>query len=127
MHPLPIELIDWMRHAARDATIESARAFGFGGSTWSVARASGTGPAAREPTVLPGTVVLLAFRQAPAGVAGVAGGVPALADTWRAVLISGNVMPGDIVTSTADPRYQFGVATIEPWYEYARLELERSR
>ncbi len=138
---LPPESEALTRDAARAATLAAARAFGFGGDVWDVARPSGTGPAARSLVDL-GHVAGLVFRQRPAGLAPVAGGTPALADVWRAILDSGAILddaeadtglivrPGDVLTSQADDSYAFGVASLEPWYsdgDYKRCELERRR
>jgi hypothetical protein len=56
-----------------------------------------------------------------------AGGTPVLDDIWRYILLSGSVLPGDVVTSSADSRYAFGVASSEPWFDYIRGDLERRR
>ncbi len=123
---LPLDVIAQLRDAARDADISAARAFGFGGSNWGVERPSGVGTGARS-LVDQGTIHALAFRQRPGGLGVVAGGTPALADTWRMIVLAGDVLPGDVVTSEADDDYVFGVASLESWYEYTRAELERRR
>jgi hypothetical protein len=115
-----------LRDAARQADIDAAYAFGFGGTSWHVVRPSGSGTGVRT-LVAADDVTLLAFEQQPAPVAPAASGVPILAPVWRYILISGTVQPGDVVTSAADSRYAFGVATTDPWYEYIRGDLERRR
>lgn len=115
-----------LRDAARDASVSAARTFGFGGSTWDADVPSGTGTGPRTLTPA-GTVHALAFRQKPGTTAPAAGGTPVLADTWRMIVLGGDVRPGMVLTSQADSRYRFGVASIEPWYEYFRAELERRR
>jgi hypothetical protein len=115
-----------LREYARAATLAAARTFGFGGDTWSLSRPSGTGVAARS-LVASSQITALAFRQRPGALGVVATATPALADIWRMIVISGAVLPGDVVTSTGSPSYTFGVSTIEPWYEYTRAELERRR
>jgi hypothetical protein len=129
------------RDAARAATLAAARAFGFGGDVWDVSRPSGTGPAARTLVSL-GHVAGLVFRQRPGGLAPAAGGTAVLADIWRAILTTGDILdagevdtgldarPGDVLTSQADDSYTLGIASLEPWYadgEYKRCELERRR
>jgi len=124
---LPADVIAAMRDDARDASISAARTFGFGGSTWDVDRPSGIGTGARSLARQAGALHALAFRQRPGGLGAVAGGTPALADTWRMIVLAGDLLPGDVVTSQADARYVFGVASLEPWYDYLRAELERRR
>lgn len=118
-----------MRGAARQADIEAARAFGFGGSLWTHARPAGDGPAPRDITILADVLVLYAYRQAPGPIGSVAGATPVLADTWRYVLVSGSsdVLPGDIITSVDDAAYTFGIVSAEPWYDHAQGALERRR
>lgn len=123
---LPADLIAELRSDARDASISAARTFGFGGSTWDADVPSGTGTGPRVLTPA-GQVHALAFRQRPATTAPAAGGTPMLADTWRMIILAGDVRPGMVLTSTTDSRYTFGIGTIEPWYEYFRCELERRR
>jgi hypothetical protein len=115
-----------MRAAAKQADLDAAYAFGFGGTEWRVARPSGAGPGTRT-LVAAADVTLLAFRQKPGPIAPNSGGAPVLADVWRYILLSGTVRPGDVVTSAGDSRYSFGVAATEPWYEYIRGDLERRR
>jgi hypothetical protein len=138
---LPPESEALTRDAARAATLAAARAFGLGGDTWLISRPSGTGPAARTLTPL-GHVAGLVFRQRPGPLAPAGGGTPVLADLWRAILDTGDILdadeddtgldarPGDVITSQADSAYTFGLASLEPWYadgEYKRCELERRR
>lgn len=115
-----------LRGAARQADIDAAYAFGFGGVTWHVSRPSGTGPGTRVLTTQQ-DVTLLAFEQEVAPVAPNASGVPIAAAVWRYILLDGTLLPGDVITSVADSRYAFGVATTDPWYEYFRGDLERRR
>lgn len=123
---LPADQIGSMRDQARDADISTARTFGFGGSNWDaeIPSGQGTGPRTLTPA---GTVHGLAFRQQPGVVAPSAGGTPVLADVWRMIVLDGDVRPGMVLTSRDDPRYVVGIASIEPWYEYFRAELGRSR
>lgn len=123
---LPADLIASLRDGARDASISAARTFGFGGSTWDYAEPTGTGT---EPKVLTaiGSVQALAFRQKPGPLAGAAGGTPILADVWRLIVLEGTVKPGGVIVSQSDPRYMFGIDSIEPWYDYRRAELARLR
>lgn len=121
---LPADLIASMRDQARDAGVSAARTFGFGGSNWDAEVPSGTGTGPRVLTDA-GQVAALAFRQKPGVTAAAAGGTPVLDDVWRMIVLTGNVTPGMVLTSTADARYSFDVASIEPWYEYFRAELER--
>lgn len=123
---MPADLIASLRDAARDADISAARTFGFGGSTWNADTPSGTGTGPRTLTPV-GQVYGLAFRQRPGPLSPTGAGTPVLADQWRFIALSGTVTPGMVLTSTVDSRYQFGVASIEPWYEYRRAELERRR
>ena len=123
---LPADLIASMRDQARDASISAARTFGFGGSTWDADVPSGTGTGPRVLTSS-SEVHALAFRQRPGVTARSAGGTPVLDDVWRMIVLSGTVVPGMVLTSQADDRYQFGVASIEPWFNYFRAELERRR
>jgi hypothetical protein len=123
---LPADTIAFMRDSARDANISHARTFGFGGSTWDAEIPSGVGTGPRTLTPA-GVVHGLAFRQKPATTAPVAGGTPVLDDIWRMIVLDGDVQPGMELTSQADPRYVVGVASVEPWYEYFRAELERRR
>lgn len=120
------DLIASMRDDARDANISAARTFGFGGSTWGADAPSGTGTGPRVLTPA-GQVHGLAFRQNPGATAPVAGGTPILADVWRMIVLSGDLVPGMVITSVADSRYEFGITSIEPWYDYFRAELERRR
>lgn len=138
---LPAESEALTRDAARAATLAAARAFGFGGAVWDISRPSGTGPAAR--TLVPlGHVTGLVFRQRPGPLSPAAGGTPILADLWRAILETGDILdadaddtgldarPGDVIVSQADSAYTFGLASLEPWYDdgdYKRAELERRR
>lgn len=123
---IPADLMASMRDTAKDANISAARTFGFGGSTWDaeVPSGQGTGPRTLTPA---GEVHGLAFRQKPGQTAPAAGSTPVLADVWRMIVLSGDVLPGMELTSQADARYRFGVGTVEPWYEYVRCELERRR
>ena len=123
---IPVDLMQDMRDTAKDANISAARAFGFGGSTWDYAIPSGQGTGPRTLTSV-GTVQALAFRQKSGGLASAAGGTPILADVWRLIVLQGNPRPGAVIRSQLDPRYAFGIGTIEPWYEYKRCELERLR
>lgn len=123
---LPPDLIASLRDTARDADISAARTFGFGGSTWDagVPSGQGTGPRSLTPA---GVVHALAFRQKPGATAPSAGGTPILNDVWRMIVLDGDVRPGMVLTSQADSRYIVTVESIEPWYDYFRAELERSR
>lgn len=123
---LPADVIASMRDQARDADISAARTFGFGGSTWDAEIPSGQGTGPRTLTSA-GVVHALAFRQKPGQVAHSAGGTPVLDDIWRMIILDGDVVPGMELTSQADPRYKVGIASVEPWYEYFRAELERRR
>ena len=138
---LPAESEALTRDAARAATLAAARAFGFGGDVWTISRPSGTGPGARTLQPL-GHVAGLVFRQRPGPLAPAAGGTPVLADLWRAILETGDILdadeadtgldarPGDVIGSQEDSDYAFGIASLEPWYsdgEYKRGELERRR
>jgi hypothetical protein len=115
-----------LRDAARQADIDAAWAFGFGGTTWHVQRPSGSGTGARTLTTA-ADVTLLAYEQQYAPTVPNSAGVPVAAQLWRYILLSGQLQPGDVVTSADDSRYTFGVATIEPWYAYLRGDLERRR
>ena len=123
---LPADEMQSLRDSARDADISAARTFGFGGSTWDAGLPSGQGTGPRVLTSA-GEVHALAFRQKPGLTAPAAGGTPVLADVWRMIVLDGEVTPGMVLTSVADARYTFGVASIEPWYDYFRCELERRR
>lgn len=129
---LPADAIASVQHAARDAAISAARTFGFGGSTWDVDRPLGGTTAART-LIDAGTLHALAFRQRPGALTIAGGGTPVLGDVWRLIVLgaedalSGILRPGDRITSQADSDYIFTVASIEPWYDYFRCELERSR
>lgn len=123
---LPPDMQATIRDYAKDANIAAARLYGFGGSIWDAERPSGTGTAAKVLTEID-DVHVLAFRQRPGYLAGVAGGTPALNDIWRAIVLDGDLQPGDVITSQVDDDYCFGVASIEPWYDYQRAELERRR
>ena len=135
---LPTDMIDAMRDAARDATIASARAFGFGGSTWVVERPSGSGTAARLPVRLPGTVQALAFRQRPSVLVGPGGKSPTggaigVADeVWRVIVLDDgdlqDVQVDDTLIST-DPsgEYRVRIDSIERWYDYRRCEVSEVR
>jgi hypothetical protein len=56
------ELRQDMRDAARQADLDAAYAFGFGGVSWHVSRPSGSGPGSRT-LVAQTDVTLLAFRR----------------------------------------------------------------
>lgn len=101
-----------MRDAARDAAIAAAKAFGFGGASW-------TAPAS-------GTLTAYAYRQRPGVVALAAPGAAVLDDIWRMIVVSGTVYAGDVLTSVADGR-SVTVKSVELWYDYQRCELERQR
>jgi hypothetical protein len=126
MFDLPEEMREAMRDAARDATISIARTFGFGGEAWTVERPTGAGVAAKTLTAQP-NVTALAFRQRPGALAAAVAGTPVLADVWRLILLAGELLPGDVITSVADATYRFSIGDMEPWYEYTRCELERVR
>jgi hypothetical protein len=119
-----------MRDAAKDANIAAARAFGFGGEVWTVARPEGAGIAAKTLTAQ-GTTELLAFRQRPGQQGAAGGGTPVLADIWRYIQLSpasGEALAvGDVIVSEAGDAYVFAIANAEPWYEYVRGDLERVR
>lgn len=121
------DMITTIRAAARDATIESARAYGFGGSTWSVERPSGSGTAARTLVPLADTVQALCFRRVPSPVALVGGGTPVLDERWQVIVLSGDVQEGDVLTSTTEPQYAVHVQSLEGWYAYRRGEIEERR
>ena len=123
---LPPTMRDAMRNAARDATISAARTFGFGGDTWTVQRPTGAGVGPKT-MVSQSNVTALAFRQRPGGLAQALAGTPVLDDVWRLIVLAGALQPGDVITSVADVSYRFAVASIEPWFDYARCELERQR
>jgi hypothetical protein len=123
---LPADVITSLRDAARDADISAARTFGFGGSNWGLSRPSGVGVGAKS-LVSQDAIHGLAFRQRPGTLALAGGGTPVLADIWRFIVLDGDVQPGDVITSVADSDYEFGIASIEPWYQYERCELERVR
>lgn len=124
---LPPETIAAMRTMARDATIEAARAFGFGGEAWAVSVPSGSGVGPKT-LVASDAIQALAFRQRPGYLGPAAGDTPVLGDIWRMIVVSGSVTPGAVVTSVEDARYRFGIASTEPWYDdYIRCELERIR
>lgn len=135
---LDASMIADLRAAARQADIDAAAAFGFGGASWYVDRPAGSGTATRTLARV-GTVAALVFRQAPGPVAPSAPGVPILADVWRVLQTglvltvsgtavgSGALKAGDVLTSAADTRYVFGIASTEPWYDYTRGDLERRR
>lgn len=123
---LPPDTIASIRDQARDASISAARMFGFGGSSWDAAIPSGQGTGPRTLTGA-GVVQGLAFRQRPGQTAPSAGGTPILNDVWRMIVFDGDVRPGMVLTSQADPRYVVEIASVEPWYDYFRAELERRR
>jgi hypothetical protein len=123
---LPADLIASMRDTARDASISAARTFGLGGSTWDYAEPAGTGTGPKVLTSV-GTVQALAFRQRPGSLAAAAGGTPVLADVWRLIILDVTLSPGRVIISQTDSDYRFGIASVEPWYEYRRAELERAR
>lgn len=118
---------DGMRDAARDADIQIAHAFGFGGQTWSVERPSGGGTGPRSLVPLPETVQALCYRRRPSVVAPVGGGTPVLNEQWQIIVISGDVLPDDVLTSTTEPQYRVHVQSLEGWYEYRRGEIEERR
>lgn len=129
---LPADVIASIRDRARDADISAARTFGFGGSNWDVERPIGVGMGVRTLTDA-GSIHALAWRQRPGSLTAAAGSTPVLDDTWRLIVLddtgamSGTLLPGDVITSAADSDYVFGIASLEPWYEYRRAELERKR
>ncbi len=123
---LPAEMQEAMRDAARDAAISAARTFGFGGEAWTVSRPTGAGVAAKTLTAQP-NITALAYRQRPGGLAQALAGTPVLADVWRLILLTGELLPGDVITSVTSPAYRFSIGDLEPWYEYTRCELERVR
>ncbi len=124
---LDANLIDGTRDAARDATIETARAFGFGGSSWDVARPSGGGTAARVLVDQDDPVSALCYRARPSAVVPVAGGTPVLDEQWRVIVLAGDVQAGDVLTSRADAAYTVRVVSLEGWFEYRRGEIEERR
>ena len=130
MFDLPAQTIEAMRDAAKAANIAAARAFGFGGEVWTVARPEGEGVAPKVLTAQ-GTTVLLAFRQRPGGQAAAAGGTPVLADVWRYIHLSPAsgeaLLVGDVIVSETDDAYMFAIANAEPWFDYVRGDLERVR
>ena len=124
---LPADMRAAVQDAARAADIAAARAFGLGGELWNYATPSGAGVAERV-YVSQGTVRGLAFRQQPGPVqVAVLGGTPVLDDVWRFFPLSGAVSPGGVIVSQADNRYQFTIASTEPWYGDTRCNLERLR
>ena len=126
MFDLPPAMREAMRDAARDATISAARTFGFGGDTWSVQRPTGAGVGPKTMIAQP-SVTALAFRQRPGGLAAALAGTPVLDDVWRLIVLAGTLQPNDVLTSVSEPMYKVTIASVEPWYEYQRCELERMR
>ena len=119
-------MIASMQGAAKQAAIDAASAFGFGGLRWTVQRPSGTGTGTRTLTTV-ADVTLLAFRQQPGSIAPDMAGAPVLADVWRYILLAGTLKPGDVIISRESAAYTFGIASSEPWYDYRRGDLERRR
>lgn len=119
--------IDAMRAAARDADIAAARAFGFGGESWWVDRATPTGTTGpRTPVRLPDTIAALAYRQQPSVLAGTTAGQPVGNEIWRAIILelSANVQVGDtLVSENPSGQYRIQIDAIEPWYEHRRAEV----
>jgi hypothetical protein len=116
-----------MRDASRDATIAAAKAFGFGGGTWSVERWTGDGvtTARTQVTGVP-NITGYAYRQKPGLVAPALPGAPVLDDIWRLIVISGTVQVDDMLTSTATGE-QITISSVESWYNYTRCNVERQR
>jgi hypothetical protein len=124
---IPAETEQAMRDAARDASIAAAKAFGFGGATWTVARWTGDGvTAARTAVTGVSAITGYAYRQEPGPTAPAAPGEPVLADLWRIIIVSGTVQEGDLLTSTTTGE-QLTISSVESWYGYVRCNVERQR
>lgn len=120
-----------MRESAKKATLESARAFGFGGNEWAVERPLGGFTSAASMSDQP-NIRGYVFRQRPstaqyARAARSDVDTPVLKDEWYLIVTSGTTQPRDKITSVTVSGYMFTVATAEPWYEYTRCSLERGR
>lgn len=117
-----------MRTAARDAAINAARAFGFGGSQWVVERPSGGGPGARSPVVLPGLVHALAYRQRPSQLAAALAGQPVGDEIWRVIIldIEADVQVDDTLVPPSGGQ-AIHIDSLEQWYDYRRGEVSEAR
>lgn len=107
------DLAEQLRDAARDAAIAAAKAFGFGGDEWTVNGGD--------------TITAYAFQQRPGDLRETEPGVAVGDSVWRAIIVSGDVRNGDRIQSVEDASLRFTISSIEPWYEYRRGELERTR
>jgi hypothetical protein len=126
MLELTQDQIDQMRAAAQAATIQAARAFGFGGDTWHISRTEGNGVTGPVSSAAAADVTGYAYRRRPGSLAPAAPTTQALDDAWGFIVVSGTVQVNDVLTSAADGTI-VSVTSVEPWYDYQRCDVEIGR
>jgi hypothetical protein len=124
MFDIPEATAEAMRDAAREASLAAAKAFGFGGDTWSVSRPAGDGVTTDVTFSAAASVTGYAYRQRPGATGQALPQTAVLNDQWWFILLTGSVQQGDVLTSAEDGR-RIIIRTLEPWYEYTRCEIVR--